>query len=137
MPEGRRPEGTVLPEGFFLPRTKNNRGRGGYIVVFSPTRPHIYNKYTTFSVSPHPIFLRIFCPTRHHIYNKCTTSIQIISMTDFSALVDKWYENGFSKSKSAVRFPMGAVLSKKKGTGQDLENYARHGGQNFRGRKYI
>ena len=51
VPEGRRPEGTALPEGIFLPRTKNNRGRGGYIVVYSPTRPHIYNKYTTFSVS--------------------------------------------------------------------------------------
>ena len=48
VPEGRRPEGTALPEGIFLPRTKNDRGRGGYIVVYSPTRPHIYNKWTTF-----------------------------------------------------------------------------------------
>ena len=24
-----------------------NRGRGGYIVRYSPTRPHIYNIYTT------------------------------------------------------------------------------------------
>ena len=51
MPEGRRPEGTALPEGIFLPRTKKNRGWGGYIVVYSPTRPHIYNKYATFSLS--------------------------------------------------------------------------------------
>ena len=51
VPEGRRPEGTALPEGIFLPRTKNDRGRGGYIVVYSPTRPHIYDKYTILSVS--------------------------------------------------------------------------------------
>ena len=25
-----------------------NRGRGGYIVGYSPTRPHIYNIYTSF-----------------------------------------------------------------------------------------
>ena len=42
------PEGTALPEGIFLPRTKKIRRGGGYIVVYSPTRPHIYNKYTIF-----------------------------------------------------------------------------------------
>ena len=31
--------------------TKKIRGWGGYIVVYSPTRPHIYNKYTTFALS--------------------------------------------------------------------------------------
>ena len=36
--------------GIFQPRTKKYRGRGGYIVVFSSTRPNIYNIYTTFSV---------------------------------------------------------------------------------------
>ena len=35
MPEGRRPEGTAMPEVFFLPRTKKNRGGGGSIVVYS------------------------------------------------------------------------------------------------------
>ena len=35
VPEGLRPERTALPEGFFLPRTKNNRGWGGFIVGYS------------------------------------------------------------------------------------------------------
>ena len=48
VPEGRRPEGTALPEGIFLTRRAKNRGRGGYIVVYSPTRPHIYNKCAIF-----------------------------------------------------------------------------------------
>ena len=46
VPEGRRPEGTA-----WRPRDSTedvkNRGRGGYIVTYSPTRPHIYNIYTT------------------------------------------------------------------------------------------
>ena len=37
----------LLPEGIYWPRTKKARGRGGYIVVYSLTRPHIYNIYTT------------------------------------------------------------------------------------------
>ena len=37
----------LLPEGIYWPRTKIARGRGGYIVVYSTTRPHIYNIYTT------------------------------------------------------------------------------------------
>ena len=49
--EGRRPDGTDLPEGILLPRTKKNRPGGGYIVVFSPTRPHIFNKYPSFFFS--------------------------------------------------------------------------------------
>ena len=40
------PEGTA-----WRPRDSTedvkNRGRGGYIVTYSPTRPHIYNIYTT------------------------------------------------------------------------------------------
>ena len=46
-----RDRGYFSPEGIFLPRMKNNQGRGGYIVVYSPMRPHIYNKCTTFFVS--------------------------------------------------------------------------------------
>ena len=42
------PEGTALPEGILLPRAKKNRPGGGYIVVYGPTRPHIYNKYPIF-----------------------------------------------------------------------------------------
>ena len=38
----------VPPEGF--DRGRKILGRGGYIVVYSPTRPNIYNIYTTFSV---------------------------------------------------------------------------------------
>ena len=38
----------VPPEGF--ERGRKILGRGGYIVVYSPTRPNIYNIYTTFSV---------------------------------------------------------------------------------------
>ena len=36
----------------FLPRTKKkkNRGRGGYIVVYSPIKPNIYNIYPTFLI---------------------------------------------------------------------------------------
>ena len=45
------PEGTDLPEGILLPRTKKIRPGGGYIGVFSPTRPHIYNKYPSFFFS--------------------------------------------------------------------------------------
>ena len=45
------PEGTALPEGIFLTRRAKNRGRGGYIVVYSPTRPHIYNKCAIFFLS--------------------------------------------------------------------------------------
>ena len=67
VPEGRRPEGTALPEGIFLPRTKKIRGWGGYIVVYSPTRPHIYNKYT--------IFLSLFS---NEFINTLLTSLWVI-----------------------------------------------------------
>ena len=47
MPEGRRPEGTAWRLRDSTEDVKN-RGRGAYIVGYSPTRPHIYNIYTTF-----------------------------------------------------------------------------------------
>ena len=37
----------VQPEGFSTEDVKN-RGQGGYIVRYSPTRSHIYKIYTTF-----------------------------------------------------------------------------------------
>ena len=51
MPEGRRPEGTAAARGGIFAR-----GCGGYIVVYSPTRPNIYNIYTTIYATPSPIF---------------------------------------------------------------------------------
>ena len=50
MPEGRRPEGTACSPRDFAAEDEKNRGRGGYIVVYSSTRPNIYNIYTTFFV---------------------------------------------------------------------------------------
>ena len=35
------------------PRTNQIRGRGGYIAVYSPTRPHIYNIYPFLRATPH------------------------------------------------------------------------------------
>ena len=49
-PRAEGPRARRAARGIFQPRTKKYRGRGGYIVVFSSTRPNIYNIYTTFSV---------------------------------------------------------------------------------------
>ena len=49
-PRAEGPRARRAARGIFLPRTKKYRGRGGYIVVYSSTRPNIYNIYTTFSV---------------------------------------------------------------------------------------
>ena len=48
VPEGRRPEGTDCCPRQFFNRGRKNRGGGGYIGVYSPTRPHIYNKCPLF-----------------------------------------------------------------------------------------
>ena len=37
-PRAEGPRARPCPRDFFLPRTKNNRGGGGYIVVYSPTK---------------------------------------------------------------------------------------------------
>ena len=39
------------------PRTNQIRGRGGYIAVYSPTRPHIYISFFE-GYAPHIIFLK-------------------------------------------------------------------------------
>ena len=51
VPEGRRPVGTAAARGEFFAR-----GWGGYIVVYSPRRPNIYNIYTTIYATSSQIF---------------------------------------------------------------------------------
>ena len=49
-PRSENPEGNTPCPRDFPDEDEKNRGRGGYIVVYSSTRPNTYNIYTTFSV---------------------------------------------------------------------------------------
>ena len=42
----------LCPRDFFCLKNEKNRGWSGYIIIYSPTTPHIHNKYTTFFLSP-------------------------------------------------------------------------------------
>ena len=74
MPEGRRPEGTALPERIYLPRTKTTEVQVAislYIIAQrDPIYIYIYNKCPTFSLSSQKnLLISTFTINMYHAAN--------------------------------------------------------------------